>query len=483
MTQKSESVEKEYMSKSSNGHVTRTLAFGLVKIWSWLSPPLVAVAALFFSMALYGIPVKEHYQHLAVMTFVVTFFIFREVDAVRLKDTSFYKINTANIMLAWGLVVAMLFLIGYAVKYSEHYSRLALFTWITITPLLLLLSQRLLNRLNIVLIQSTGHARKVVIAGINDVSKRLVNQINADQSLAMKFTGYFEDRSADRVGNVENGKMLGKLDDLADYVNKNNIDVIFIAIPISHLVRTKKVLDQLHDATASIYFVPDIFVFDLIQSKTYNINGIPVVSLCETPFVGFSGVLKHISDFVLASIALVLLSPIMLIIALAVKFTSGGPIIFKQKRYGLDGRKIFVYKFRTMQVCEDAEDDITQATKNDPRVTKVGAFLRHFSLDELPQFINVLQGRMSVVGPRPHAVAHNEAYRKIIKGYMFRHKVLPGITGLAQVSGFRGETTEVGLMQKRIEYDLEYLRNWSLQLDIKILFQTVYSVLVSKNAY
>ncbi len=483
MTQKSESVTKEYVPKSANGHVTRTIAFGLVKIWSWLSPPLVAVAALLFSMALYGVPIKEHYQHLAVMTFVVTFFIFREVDAVHLKDTSFYRINTTNIMLAWGLVVTLLFIIGYSVKYSGLYSRLTLFTWITITPLLLLLSQRLLNKLNIVLIQSTGHARKVVIAGINDVSKRLVSQISSDQSLAMKFSGYFEDRSADRVGSVDEGKMLGKLDDLASYVKSNSIDVIFIAIPISHLVRTKKVLDQLHDFTASIYFIPDIFVFDLIQSKTYDINGVPVVSLCETPFVGFSGVLKHVSDFVFASIALILFSPFMIVIALVIKFTSSGPIIFKQKRYGLDGRKIFVYKFRTMEVCEDSEDGIVQATKNDPRITKVGAFLRRSSLDELPQFINVLQGRMSVVGPRPHAVSHNESYRKIIKGYMFRHKVLPGITGLAQVYGFRGETNEAGLMQKRIEYDLEYLRNWSLQLDIKILFQTVHSVLSRKNAY
>ena len=483
MTQKSESIDKEYVSKFSNGNVTLNLAFGLVKIWSWLSPPLVAIASLLFSMALYGVTLREHYQHLAVMTFVVTFFIFRELEPVRLKDTSFYRINTTNIMLAWGLVVTLLFVIGYSVQYSEQYSRLTLFTWITITPLLLLLSQKLLNKLNIVLIQSTGHARKVIIAGINDISKRLVDQITADQSLAMKFYGYFEDRSTDRVGSIDDWKVLGKLDDLAAYVNANNIDVIFIAIPISHLVRTKKVLDQLHDATASIYFIPDIFVFDLIQSKTYDINGIPVVSLCETPFVGFTGVLKHISDFIFASIALILFSPIMLLVALTVKLTSKGPIIFKQKRYGLDGRKIFVYKFRTMEVCEDAEDDIVQARRNDPRLTKVGAFLRRYSLDELPQFINVLQGRMSVVGPRPHAVAHNESYRKIIKGYMFRHKVLPGITGLAQVKGFRGETNEVGLMQKRIEYDLEYLRNWSIQLDIKILFLTLYSVIVTKNAY
>ncbi len=465
-----------------NGFYTRAIAFGLVKLWAWITPPSVAVATLMLTMALYDIPMKDHYQNLAVITFLVTFFIFREVESVRSQDSIGYQINIGYLLLAWTLIVGVLLLIGYATKYSHVYSRLAIFTWFTITPLPLLLSQFALNRLNIALVQSTGNTRRVVIAGVTELSQRLVKQFEQDHSLAMNFAGYFEDRSMERIGQLERGSVLGNLSGLADYVTHNNIDVIYVALPIRNIERTKKLLDELHDTTASIYFVPDIFVFDLIQARTYDINGIPAVALCETPFVGISGLLKHISDFILSSIAIILTAPLMLAIALGIKFTSRGPIIFKQRRYGLDGLEILVYKFRTMYVTEDS-NDIPQATQNDPRVTPFGAFLRRYSLDELPQFFNVLQGRMSVVGPRPHAVAHNEAYRKLIKGYMIRHKVLPGITGLAQVSGLRGETSKVEHMERRIEHDLNYLRHWSLQLDLQIIFKTTMAILSGKNAY
>jgi putative colanic acid biosynthesis UDP-glucose lipid carrier transferase len=179
---------------------------------------------------------------------------------------------------------------------------------------------------------------------------------------------------------------------------------------------------------------------------------------------------------------LLLTSPLMIAIAVAIKLTSPGKVIFKQRRYGLDGREIVVYKFRSMSVTEDS-GDIRQATQDDDRVTRVGAFLRKYSLDELPQFINVLQGRMSVVGPRPHAVAHNEEYRPLVKGYMIRHKVNPGITGLAQVLGYRGETKTVEAMQKRVDYDLEYLRNWSLTMDLRIIAKTISLVFRDKMAY
>jgi putative colanic acid biosynthesis UDP-glucose lipid carrier transferase len=208
----------------------------------------------------------------------------------------------------------------------------------------------------------------------------------------------------------------------------------------------------------------------------------PVLAVCETPFHGINGIIKRFSDIVLASAILALIAPVMLMIAVGIKRTSPGPVFFKQRRYGLDGREIYVYKFRSMTVCEDG-GEIKQATRDDQRVTRFGAFLRATSLDELPQFINVLQGRMSVVGPRPHAVAHNEMYRKLISGYMIRHKVRPGITGLAQVNGERGETATLERMQARINYDLDYLRNWSLLLDLQIIFKTIFVVLKKQNAY
>jgi putative colanic acid biosynthesis UDP-glucose lipid carrier transferase len=241
-------------------------------------------------------------------------------------------------------------------------------------------------------------------------------------------------------------------------------------------------LEELNDTTASVYFTPDIFLFDLIQARMDTIGGIPVLALCETPFYGVNGLVKRLSDIVLAALILLVISPVMLAVAIGVKLSSPGPVLFKQRRYGLDGREILVYKFRSMTCMEDGAV-VTQATRNDQRVTKFGAFLRRTSLDEFPQFINVLQGRMSIVGPRPHAIAHNELYRKLVRSYMIRHKVRPGITGWAQVNGFRGETETVEKMKARIEYDLDYLRNWSLKLDLAIIWRTLFVVLKSPNAY
>ncbi|MES1163086.1 MAG: exopolysaccharide biosynthesis polyprenyl glycosylphosphotransferase, partial [Rhizobacter sp.] len=211
-------------------------------------------------------------------------------------------------------------------------------------------------------------------------------------------------------------------------------------------------------------------------------NGLPVVGICETPFTGTNSLVKRVSDIVLASVILVLIAPVLLVIAIGVKLSSPGPVIFKQRRNGLDGGEITVWKFRSM-TTQDNGDSVPQATRDDPRITRFGAFIRRTSLDELPQFFNVLQGRMSIVGPRPHAVAHNEQYRALIKAYMVRHKVKPGITGWAQVNGHRGETDTIEKMQARVEYDLEYLRNWSLGLDLQIIARTVRLVFFDRHAY
>jgi putative colanic acid biosynthesis UDP-glucose lipid carrier transferase len=228
--------------------------------------------------------------------------------------------------------------------------------------------------------------------------------------------------------------------------------------------------------------IPDISFVDLIQARADDISGIPIIALCETPFQGWTGLKKRATDIVLTSLTLLIALPLMIAIACAIRFTSPGAVIFKQRRYGLDGEQITVYKFRTMTVAEDGAV-VHQVTENDPRVTPLGRFLRRHSLDELPQLLNVLQGRMSLVGPRPHAVAHNEQYRKVINGYMVRHKVAPGITGLAQINGCRGETADVEEMRRRVDYDLDYLRHWSLALDLKILVKTVGVLLRSEKAY
>jgi putative colanic acid biosynthesis UDP-glucose lipid carrier transferase len=300
--------------------------------------------------------------------------------------------------------------------------------------------------------------------------------------MGMHVEGFFDDRSAERLGLSGRTRLLGTLPELVAHVKKQRIDVVFVALPVRHIRRVIQLLDELRDTTASVYYVPDIFAIDLIQARSGELFGIPVVALCETPFYGYRGVIKRIIDIALATTILIIAAPLLCVLAALVKTSSPGPIIFKQRRYGLDGREIIVYKFRSMTVLEDGER-IVQASKQDARITPVGRFMRRYSLDELPQLVNVLQGHMSLVGPRPHAVAHNEEYRKLIKGYMIRHKVPPGITGLAQVNGCRGETARVEDMQARVDYDLEYLRRWSPLLDLKILVMTAIRLLRDEKAY
>ena len=317
---------------------------------------------------------------------------------------------------------------------------------------------------------------------MNEVGLRLARQFKEKSYLGVRVVGFFDDRNKERLTETGGFGLLGKVNQLADFAKQNRVDLIYLALPMATQPRILNLLESLRDTTASIYFVPDIFVTDLIQGRMDDVSGLPVVSVCETPFIGINGFIKRASDILLASLILLLVSPAMLAIAAGVKLSSPGPVIFMQRRYGLDGKEISVYKFRSMTVCEDG-DSVPQAQRGDRRITRFGAFLRRTSLDELPQFINVLQGRMSVVGPRPHAVAHNELYRKLIKGYMIRHKVKPGITGLAQVNGLRGETETLEKMKARIECDLDYLRNWSLGLDLSIVLRTVLVVIRDRNAY
>jgi putative colanic acid biosynthesis UDP-glucose lipid carrier transferase len=296
------------------------------------------------------------------------------------------------------------------------------------------------------------------------------------------FVGYFDDRTDERLHGEAIDDRLGTLRDLAPYVRAQGIKEVYITLPLGSQPRIVELLEQVQGTTASIFFVPDVFGISIIQGRLQDMNGVPVVGICETPFTGTNELVKRVSDIVLAALILVLISPLLLAIAIGVKLSSPGPVIFKQRRNGLDGEEITVYKFRTMRVMDDGEV-VPQATKGDPRITPFGAFLRRTSMDELPQFVNVLQGRMSIVGPRPHAVAHNEQYRQMIKAYMVRHKVKPGITGWAQVNGLRGETETVEKMRQRVEYDLEYLRNWSLGLDLQIIVRTARLVLFDRNAY
>jgi putative colanic acid biosysnthesis UDP-glucose lipid carrier transferase len=441
--------------------------------------PLVAIATLAGAVSYFGTPFDGACLILALLVFAMTFPGGITGGSGRSRE------NAADLILeiaaGWVAIVGLLALLGWATRTIDAFDSRVMLAWALATPAVMFAAHRLLPIVLPRVLAAEALQKVAVIAGANDLGRKLAHHLQ-DPILGVRFAGYFDDRGAGRLAGVPEAQNLGSLTRLADYARSHRVDVIYIALPMASQPRILKLLEDLRDTTASIYFVPDIFVSDLIQARVDSIGGLPVVAVCESPFHGFNGIVKRVSDFVLAALILACISPLMVFIAAGVKLSSPGPILFKQRRYGLDGRKIVVYKFRSMTVAEDG-DLVRQATRNDSRITAFGAFLRRTSLDELPQFINVLQGRMSVVGPRPHAVAHNEMYRKLIRGYMIRHKVRPGITGLAQVMGFRGETDTVEKMKARIECDLTYLRSWSLLLDLQIILKTVVVVLQRKNAY
>lgn len=437
--------------------------------------PIVIVSSLFVIVAAFGEEFSARHVLLAMIAFSLTF-----PGNVSLSDAP-RRIARKCVMNTL-LLAGILLLFGYASGYVDHFEHNMLVVWLASMPVLLIaahLTARVAVPRVLALSQSESTA---VICGVNDIGARLAGHFHDNPYVGVRFLGYFDDRARDRLHQIGDRPLLGGLKDLAEYVKHHHVDRIYLALPMATQPRILQVLDQLKDTTASIYFVPDIFVTDLINGRMGTVGGMPVVGVCDTPFAGFSGIVKRAEDIVLSALILVLISPILLAVAIGVKRSSPGPIIFKQRRYGLDGKEIIVYKFRSMTVTEDGAK-VTQATRNDQRITKFGAFIRRTSLDELPQFVNVLQGRMSIVGPRPHAVSHNETYRKVIKGYMVRHKVKPGITGWAQVNGFRGETETVDKMQRRVEYDLEYLRNWSLGLDLWIIIKTALLVAKDDTAY
>jgi putative colanic acid biosynthesis UDP-glucose lipid carrier transferase len=411
---------------------------------------------------------------LALFVFSLTFP--GEVSVRRLRQNL-----RSSIFVNWLTLCALLVFFGWATRFIGYFDLKMLEIWFVVTPVALYLAHRAIPYLVPQILAIDGY-RSAVVVGATEVGKRLASSLIAEPSFGFRFKGFFDDEPDIRGTHEFPGQILGAIDSAAAFVKRNGVETVFIALPMAAHPALLRLLDDIKDTTASVYFVPDIFITDLIQARIDDINGMPVMAVCETPIVGVNALVKRAGDIVMAATGLILLAPLMALIAMGVKRSSPGPILFRQRRYGLDGRPITVLKFRTMTVVENGEH-VAQATRNDPRVTRLGAFLRRTSLDELPQLINVLQGTMSMVGPRPHAVAHNEQYRRLIKGYMVRHKVKPGITGWAQVNGCRGETDSVDKMQKRIEYDLEYLRRWSLGFDLLIVFKTALIVLRRTNAY
>jgi putative colanic acid biosynthesis UDP-glucose lipid carrier transferase len=386
--------------------------------------------------------------------------------------------------ITWAYSLAALLAVGFLSRFTDMLPRAGLVVAVVSVGFLLAAS-RIALRLLLRFVRSHGYnLRRFACVGVNELAIRLARNLESSPELGLQLVGFFDDRAAERTTDLPEdvGRRLGRFEELVSLARRGEVHCIYITLPMRAEKRIRDLLQQLGDTTASVYIVPDFFVFELLHARWSDVNGLPVVSVFENPLYGVDGMLKRSCDMVLAMALLVLLAPVMCVVATLIKLTSPGPVFFRQRRYGLDGREILVWKFRSMRVCEDGPR-ISQATKNDSRITPLGSFLRRSSLDELPQLFNVLEGTMSLVGPRPHATAHNEQYRRLIPGYMLRHKVKPGITGLAQVRGFRGETDSLEKMANRIRCDLQYIREWSLWLDIRILLQTLRVVWSRENAY
>ncbi|MEE9426307.1 MAG: undecaprenyl-phosphate glucose phosphotransferase [Methylococcales bacterium] len=393
-----------------------------------------------------------------------------------------YQAECLRVCIFWFCSILSLLVLAYVTKTSAEYSRIVVGSWFVAVPVLLCFWRGML-RLFLSAYRARGYnSRRVAVLGANEIGTQLADTIRNSPWLGLEFIGFFDDRAVSDNRRSWEGEVEGSIATLISEAHAGNIDIIYITLPLTAQPRIIIVIDKLADTTTSVFLAPDFFVFSLFHGKWTNLAGIPIVSVFDTPFLGVDGWLKRIQDVVLATIILAIIAIPMILVAFVVKISSPGPVFFKQRRYGIEGQEIYVWKFRTMRVQEDG-DVVKQATRNDPRVTPVGSFLRRSSLDELPQFFNVLQGSMSIVGPRPHAVAHNEEYRPLIKGYMLRHAVKPGITGWAQVNGWRGETRTLDKMEKRIEYDLWYIRNWSFWLDMRIILLTVVRGFYDKSAY
>ncbi len=461
-----------------------TISHQKLLVFERLCDGLVIALTLWMVVAIFGWQWQSHHTWWLLIA-LVGFDVFSELNGLYKQsfDTSLFT-ESGRILFAW--LWAMLVLMGINFVYTliDEPDQVNVFLiWSALTPVELLSWHVAAISLGKQFKKKVFKKQRVVIYGANQVGMQMANVFKTDQT-DVDFVGFFDDRSlyAPGRGILEDVTLQGNLEALIQQAKDGQVDLVCIALPMSYENRISDIILKLSDTTVSVYLLPEVMTVNLLRSSLRSYKGIPVISIHDAPFYGIDGFVKRLFDIFFSSLILLLIALPMLVIAIAVKLSSPGPIFFKQRRYGFKGEEIMVWKFRSMTTCDDGKV-VEQAKKHDPRITKLGAIIRKTSLDELPQFLNVLQGRMSIVGPRPHAVAHNEFYRNQIPGYMLRHKVKPGITGLAQISGFRGETDTLDKMEGRIHYDLEYIRNWSIGLDFKILLLTVFKGFIGAKAY
>jgi len=446
---------------------------------------VLITAASFSAYALYfkTYHIPTYYFTAILLSTIYIMIIFPSVgiySSARGKGPTFW---IQKLSYGWFLVLLSLMTTSVLLKVNTSYSRVWFILW-GILGWVYLLSLRKAIAIVLSFLRKKGwNKKRIIIFGAGDLGAKVEKQLRHITEVGFEIMAFFDDDPSKANKQINNINVYGPEVDLYDYIIHHSIHELWLTLPLRAENRLKEIIFNLRHSTILVRFVPDVFSFGLFNHSNSNIAGIPVLDLNKSPMVGVNRIVKAIEDRILAFIILLLISPLMLLIAVAIKMTSKGPVFFKQIRHGWDGKPIKIYKFRSMNLHTEKEGEITQATKNDPRLTRIGAFLRKTSLDELPQFFNVLQGRMSIVGPRPHAIQHNNEFKDQIYLYMQRHKVKPGITGWAQINGWRGETDTLYKMEKRVEHDLYYIENWSLLFDLKIIAATIFKGFINKNAY
>lgn len=451
-----------------------------------LSDLLIIASALAVSIYIYGGAFNQAYMVVLLAATSLFLFVsnFQHLYS-SFRGATFIQLVTP-IAHSWLITLTLLLVVGFATKVSADYSRVTLGIWSILAPTMMILWRVLIHGILSRARARGFNSRKVIIIGLEKSALKLAHDIQGTPSLGLRFLGFYDDRQcSDGRKHEELTKDIrtcGTTEDAIQMAVHGEVDLIYIALSSKCQEKSLNLIGRLSNTVVAVHLVPDLIYFDLLHGRLIDLGDTTTISLYESPHFGVSGWVKRTEDIVLSFMILPLILVPMLTIALGVKMSTPGSILFKQRRYGVDGQEIVIWKFRTMTSSDDG-DAVKQATTNDPRVTKFGAFLRRTSLDELPQFINVLMGDMSIVGPRPHAVAHNEYYRTLIHGYMLRSKVKPGITGWAQVNGWRGETETIEKMEKRIKHDIYYIRHWSLWLDLRIIVRTMFVIFAGGKAY
>lgn len=454
--------------------------------WAQMLLDLAVVQSCFFALTLYKLEGEFpiHYQAVMLISALLMILLYQWQRVYHHFRAGGLWSEVGALLKAWGAVLVVLAVLGFGSKTNTLFSREVFFTWAVVGAIAQLAVHWMVNSVIRALRARGFNERRALLVGNERHAGEFAQRLVRNRRLGIEVVGVVTvEPGSGEPPQGQDLPRLGTVERLPEIIRSRQVNLVYITLPLKDSHWIEELMHQLVPLHVDVHWVPDVSALELLNHGAYVLEGQPVLSLTDSPLAGLRRIGKWLEDKVLATIILLVASPLMLGLAAAVRFTSPGPALFKQKRTGLNGEVVFIYKFRSMVLHQEAPGQLTQALPGDSRLTPIGAFLRRTSLDELPQFINVLQGRMSIVGPRPHALEHDSYYANHIRAYMLRHRVKPGITGWAQVNDFRGEIDSPEKMRLRIKYDLYYVNNWSLLFDFLIIAMTLWRVFSSRNAW